>query len=401
MLRSRGIDEPRRTGLRSGRMRRRHLRGVMAIERQVYARPWSPNLFVAEMTEPNNRCYLVARFDRGRRRVRGDDLLRGRGAHHEHRGRSACSTGHHIGSRLLLEQMTQAIEMGAQAVSLEVRVTNWGAQRMYGRFGFRPVGIRRNYYQELNEDALIMWTDDVRGPRLRAPARLDRGITARGNEARDAPVMRGDHARHRDLVRRDGGRGRRGRLHRPLEPDRVPGPPARAVRRRRARGGRARPRRGVEPVDGRGARHGGGRVRRSRHRSGHGRAGAGRRAPRGDGGREGRCARDGRDAGGRESPRGTRVGELPRARAAGAAVRRADRERRPHDAGPHPRGPPPRDARPDARRCGGGGLRQGRAADRARVPGRAGPRRDGARAATPPRSASRGRWRARATSTSR
>jgi ribosomal-protein-alanine N-acetyltransferase len=60
--------------------------------------------------------------------------------------------------------MTQAIEMGAQAVSLEVRVTNWGAQRMYGRFGFRPVGIRRNYYQELNEDALIMWTDDVRGP---------------------------------------------------------------------------------------------------------------------------------------------------------------------------------------------------------------------------------------------
>jgi ribosomal-protein-alanine N-acetyltransferase len=41
-------------------------------------------------------------------------------------------------------------------------VTNWGAQRLYGRFGFRPVGIRRNYYQELHEDALIMWTDDIR-----------------------------------------------------------------------------------------------------------------------------------------------------------------------------------------------------------------------------------------------
>ena len=52
--------------------------------------------------------------------------------------------------------------MGGQAVSLEVRVTNWGAQRLYGRFGFRPVGIRRNYYQELHEDALIMWTDDIR-----------------------------------------------------------------------------------------------------------------------------------------------------------------------------------------------------------------------------------------------
>jgi ribosomal-protein-alanine N-acetyltransferase len=33
---------------------------------------------------------------------------------------------------------------------------------MYGRFGFRPAGIRRNYYQELHEDALIMWTDDIR-----------------------------------------------------------------------------------------------------------------------------------------------------------------------------------------------------------------------------------------------
>ena len=72
--------------------------------------------------------------------------------------------------------MTQAIEMGAEAVSLEVRVTNWGAQRLYGRFGFRPVGIRRNYYQELNEDALIMWTDDVRAPVVRAPARVHRGV---------------------------------------------------------------------------------------------------------------------------------------------------------------------------------------------------------------------------------
>jgi len=52
--------------------------------------------------------------------------------------------------------------MGATAVSLEVRVTNWRAQRVYARFGFHPVGIRRNYYAELHEDALIMWTDDIR-----------------------------------------------------------------------------------------------------------------------------------------------------------------------------------------------------------------------------------------------
>jgi ribosomal-protein-alanine N-acetyltransferase len=54
--------------------------------------------------------------------------------------------------------------MGAGAISLEVRVSNWGAQRLYGRYGFRPVGIRKNYYQEIGEDALIMWVDDVKSP---------------------------------------------------------------------------------------------------------------------------------------------------------------------------------------------------------------------------------------------
>ena len=52
--------------------------------------------------------------------------------------------------------------MGARAVSLEVRVSNWGAQRLYSRFGFRPVGIRKNYYQETGEDAVVMWVDNVR-----------------------------------------------------------------------------------------------------------------------------------------------------------------------------------------------------------------------------------------------
>ena len=70
--------------------------------------------------------------------------------------------------------------MGAEAVSLEVRVSNWGAQRLYGRFGFRPVGVRKNYYQEMNEDALIMWADDVRTPdtreRLERSPRLPEGV---------------------------------------------------------------------------------------------------------------------------------------------------------------------------------------------------------------------------------
>ena len=142
-------------------MRRRHLRGVMAIERQVYSRPWSPNLFLAEITEPVNRRYLVARMDKEIVGYAGL-ICYGDEAHVTN---IAVDPSHHrrkVASRLLHELLVNAIDMGAQAVSLEVRVSNWGAQRLYGRFGFHPVGLRRNYYQELNEDALIMWTDDVR-----------------------------------------------------------------------------------------------------------------------------------------------------------------------------------------------------------------------------------------------
>jgi len=78
---------------------------------------------------------------------------------------------HKIGSRLLHDLVVHAVEMGAEAVSLEVRVTNWGAQRLYGRFGFRPVGVRKNYYQEINEDALIMWVDGINGPGFRSRLR--------------------------------------------------------------------------------------------------------------------------------------------------------------------------------------------------------------------------------------
>jgi ribosomal-protein-alanine N-acetyltransferase len=142
-------------------MRRRHLRGIMAIERQVYPRPWSPNLFLSEMSESRNRCYLVARMDREVVGYAGM-ICYGDEAHVTNIAVDPIHQRHKIASRLLHDIIRQAIATGAQAVSLEVRVTNWGAQRLYGRFGFRPVGVRKNYYQEINEDALIMWLDEIR-----------------------------------------------------------------------------------------------------------------------------------------------------------------------------------------------------------------------------------------------
>jgi len=73
-----------------------------------------------------------------------------------------------IGTRLMLVLMREAVERGATAITLEVRITNLGAQDMYRRFGFVPAGVRKNYYQEVNEDALVMWAHEVDQPEYAA-----------------------------------------------------------------------------------------------------------------------------------------------------------------------------------------------------------------------------------------
>jgi [ribosomal protein S18]-alanine N-acetyltransferase len=180
MRRSLGIEEPGPAELEILRMRRRHLKGIMAIERRVYPRPWSPSLFVAEMSDPENRHYLVAKAGRdvvgyaGMISYGDEAHVTTIAVHPEHQRQ-------HIGTRLLYELVEAAVDMGARAVSLEVRVSNWGAQRLYGRFGFRPVGVRKNYYQETNEDALIMWVDDIHGAEYQdLLERIGRGVRPEG-----------------------------------------------------------------------------------------------------------------------------------------------------------------------------------------------------------------------------
>ena len=54
-------------------------------------------------------------------------------------------------------------------------MTNTAPRRMYRRFGFEPAGVRKNYYAEINEDALVMWAYDIDSDRLRRPAGRHRG----------------------------------------------------------------------------------------------------------------------------------------------------------------------------------------------------------------------------------
>jgi ribosomal-protein-alanine N-acetyltransferase len=65
---------------------------------------------------------------------------------------------------MLLDLHRAAIERGISAMTLEVRVSNERAIELYRRFGYAPAGIRRNYYSEENEDALVMWVHDIDQP---------------------------------------------------------------------------------------------------------------------------------------------------------------------------------------------------------------------------------------------
>ncbi len=163
-------------------MRRRHLRGVLQIEEQANPRPWSLSLFMSELRYTESRAYLVARIGTeivgyaGLMLVAGDGHITNVGVAPEHRRQG-------IATRLLLELTRRALDEAADALTLEVRASNTGAQDLYRRFGFVPAGVRKNYYPAgakqarasgpqgsgaADEDALIMWATDIDTPSYRA-----------------------------------------------------------------------------------------------------------------------------------------------------------------------------------------------------------------------------------------
>jgi len=143
-------------------MRRRHLRGVVRIEEQTNHRPWSHGLFAGELRLPTSRCYVVALS--GAVVVGfGGVMYTGAEAHVTNVAVDPEQRRRGIGTGLMLVLMRACLDRGVQDATLEVRVTNAGAQELYRRFGFAPGGIRPNYYSDIGEDALIMWANDLPG----------------------------------------------------------------------------------------------------------------------------------------------------------------------------------------------------------------------------------------------
>ena len=136
-------------------MEERDLDEVAAIEQKYFSQPWSRGAF-ADTLKLSHTLYVVAETED---RIAGycgcyqqleeaeivnvavDEPFRGRG----------------IGKKMLTELMRLGLERGAFAYTLEVRVSNIPAIRLYESLGFESVGIRKRFYEKPVEDANIMW----------------------------------------------------------------------------------------------------------------------------------------------------------------------------------------------------------------------------------------------------
>lgn len=144
-------------------MRRRHLRSVLRIESQVYPRPWTLSLFASELALRTSRAYCVARVG-GLVVGYSGTMFVGEDAHITTIAVDPAWQRQKIATRLLLNVAREAIRRNARNLTLEVRVSNTGAQALYEQFGFERAGLRKNYYVETNEDALVMWANGIDTP---------------------------------------------------------------------------------------------------------------------------------------------------------------------------------------------------------------------------------------------
>jgi ribosomal-protein-alanine N-acetyltransferase len=144
------------------------LPAVHAIERASFAVPWPDDAYRNEITTNRLASYVVARAD--------DSVVGFAGlwvmvdeAHVTTFAVDPRWRGRGVGQRLLLALLDIAVARRAREATLEVRLSNVPARRLYEKYGFRPVGLRPRYYSDNGEDALIMTTDA-----LDSPGMLDR-----------------------------------------------------------------------------------------------------------------------------------------------------------------------------------------------------------------------------------
>jgi len=140
---------------------------VHRIERASFSVPWPDDAYRSELQGNRLASYLVARVD-GRLVAYGGIWLMVDEAHITTFAVDPAWRRQRVGETLLLALMGVAIGRRAREATLEVRLSNLPARKLYEKYGFRPVGVRPRYYSDNGEDALIMTTEPLQGAAMQA-----------------------------------------------------------------------------------------------------------------------------------------------------------------------------------------------------------------------------------------
>lgn len=134
------------------------IKEVLEVENQSFSTPWPEEVFHHEIAHNDHAHYFVAILGEkvigyaGMWVVIDDVQITNIAIIPKYRG-------YKIGEKLFQYVCQQAVRMGSQRLSLEVRASNEVAQRMYRKFGLVPGGIRKKYYTDNQEDAIVMWVN--------------------------------------------------------------------------------------------------------------------------------------------------------------------------------------------------------------------------------------------------
>lgn len=139
-------------------MKMEDIGAICEIEKEAFPTPWTPGAFQNELSNNHFAHYLVMEVAGAIAGYAGMWVIMDE-AHVTNIAVRTTYRGMKLGEQLLLELRKKADKHGARRMTLEVRVTNRVAQNLYEKLGFRSVGVRKGYYTDNNEDALIMWAD--------------------------------------------------------------------------------------------------------------------------------------------------------------------------------------------------------------------------------------------------
>ncbi len=131
------------------------LDAVCRLEEETFSMPWKRQDF-ADMIDQDHLLYIVAIFDNiivggcGLREIAGEGEITNVAVSKDYREQG-------IGFQMVSELLERGTKMGITAFTLEVRKSNTAAIHVYEKLGFQIEGIRKNFYEQPTEDALIMW----------------------------------------------------------------------------------------------------------------------------------------------------------------------------------------------------------------------------------------------------